>query len=227
MLTEWINVHRHKSSSVFKRWCSVLMPRLSWKFPVNFPPLYSPHLSHEKLFYSVLSPCFIDHGAKVSVFQTDLQIWNLQPAFRKSNSSVRPELFKKDKLFLLSVLSSVGSLCDAVAMAAWSQLARRLLVMPSSWCCSWDESCWRNPDYCYWQLIDLSGLVPSPPPVPFFCLSDVHNQADRLADILIHLIKCTVQNKMFMFLPENSKNLQLKFVVNDEERSSHLWALSQ
>lgn len=197
MLTEWMNVHQRESSSVFQCWCSVLMPRLSWIFPVNFPPLYSPHLSHETLFYSVLSPALLIMVPKSLGFpdgSANLKFSN-QLSGRATHQRGR-RCSKKISCSCFNVLSSVGSWCDAVAMAAWSQPARRLLVMPSSWCCSWDESCWRNPDYCYWQPIDLSGLVPSPPPVPFFCLSDAHNQADRSADILIHLIRCNVQNKV-------------------------------
>lgn len=116
---------------------------------------------------------FIYRVVEISVFQTCLQIQNLHPFFRKEELITETKAVKNDKPFLLSALLSVGSFkrcCShgslwlaglARSTAGFAQFAMPLLR-------------WMLPDKSWLQLVDLSWLVPSPPPMPFFCLSDLH-----------------------------------------------------
>lgn len=99
---------------------------------MDFSPLYNPHSSHERLFYSVLSPALLIMLPKSPFSRRVCKNIKFASSFQEEELISESVAVKKDKPFLLSVLSSVGSLCDAVAMAACRQLARRLLVMPSS-----------------------------------------------------------------------------------------------
>lgn len=174
MLTEWIDVRQHKSSSVFKCWCSVSMSRLSGGyFQRNFLR-YTARICPIRRRSIPSGPrLYLSCGWNLSYPDVSANT-KFADSFPKEELITETKAVKIDKPFLLSALLSVGSLkrrCShgSLSWQAWptTGIAQRG--------CSRDGCRRRNPDYCHWQLVDLRWLVSGP--LPFFCLSGVQKPA--------------------------------------------------